>query len=189
MAGQTGAGGRPNERLKYARSGFRNGCQINSGKIRFLPAYIFVWRNNNLTISLRAPAIGSVPMTSLAWARVFTCAGTTIRSSTIAPPHPDVAEVRHCSAKPSSVVFPALVPPRRQGSLRSFALRDPDQAVAGDDRPLGGDGDKAEAHELCQMWRGHIRIGRADGDLDQRGKFFRCQKLGRMDGHRGHGST
>src|ERR1700687_2961437 len=43
---------------------------------------------------------------------------------------------------------------------RSFALGNPDQTVAGDDRAFGGDGDVAKGNQLCQMRRGYPGIGR-----------------------------
>src|SRR5271167_4390047 len=87
----------PRNRQENPRSGFLKGGEINSGKIRtelaqklqnIFSGYILVCRNNSLTISLRAPEIGRVPMTSLACARILTCAwndNSFQHSSTAAP--------------------------------------------------------------------------------------------------------
>lgn len=77
----------------------------------------------------------------------------------------------------------AICPSPGEPRSRLFALGNPDQAVAGDDRTFGGHDDVAKADQLCQVKRRYRRVGRGDRDLDQRGELFGRQKLGCMDGH------
>lgn len=72
---------------------------------------------------------------------------------------------------------------RRPGASCLLALRDPDQAVPGDDGTLRSHDDVAKADQLGQVRRRHRRAGRGDRDFDQRGELFGCQKLGCMNGH------
>ncbi len=67
---------------------------------------------------------------------------------------------------------------------RLFALGNPDQAVAGDDRPFGRLGDVAKGNQLCQMMRRDDRGGRGDRHFDQGSELFGRQKLRRVHCHR-----
>jgi hypothetical protein len=65
-----------------------------------------------------------------------------------------------------------------------FALGNPDQTIARNDKTFGGYRDVAKGRQLRQMRRRYCGAGRGDRDFDQRGKFLGRQKFRRMHGHR-----